>query len=287
MATYNIHLNMVKVQEWKINLSQATLFDLYSKAYSWATEVVDSGLTFYWCARTKVIEEIPVLTDKPDTVYRLTKELAAAGLIMYKRIDGKDCIRITEKGKTWNSEKNPNKEHNSENYPNQLGKKSETDSEKNPTYNSTSKDNSTRDNKKYTHTRSSHGELFETTLKAEKQNTPPVAAAPPIEPPDYYDLPNPLNQFQKAYNAWVKERELTHGKFKYVQQESQLIAFVNFCTRNNLNQSAFFEHCLLCAIGGDWKNLNPELAKRSFMNNKYTPEPQQKSTYDRKFKGYE
>ena len=145
MATYNIHLNMIKVQEWKINLSQATLFDLYSKSTSWATEIIHEGLTYYWCARTKVIEEIPVLTDKPDTVYRLTKELAAAGLIMYERINGKDCIRLTEKGKSWNSEKNPSKAQNSENYPNDLGKKSENNSEKNPTYNTTSKDNSTRD----------------------------------------------------------------------------------------------------------------------------------------------
>jgi hypothetical protein len=148
MATYNIHLNMIKVQEWKISLSQATLFDLYSKSTSWATEIIHEGLTYYWCARTKVIQEIPVLTNKPDTVYRLTKELAAAGLIMYEKIQGKDCIRLTEKGKSWNSEKNPSKAQNSENYPNDLGKKSENNSEKNPTYNTTSKDNSTRDKEK-------------------------------------------------------------------------------------------------------------------------------------------
>lgn len=258
MATYNIHLNMIKVQEWKINLSQATLFDLYSKSTSWATEIIHEGLTYYWCARTKVIEEIPVLTDKPDTVYRLTKELAASGLIMYERINGKDCIRLTEKGKSWNSEKNPSKVQNSENYPNELGKKSENNSEKNPTYNTTSKDNSTS-NKKYTLTTSKDAQLFE-TLNNQKEKAPPV----PQAPPEYYGLPMQLANLQERYNAWVKHRELSHGTFGLFEQENQLMLFVGFCNRNNLNQYQFFEHCITCAGGGNWKNLNPELANKSF-----------------------
>jgi len=214
MATYNIHLNMIKVQEWKISLSQATLFDLYSKSTSWATEIIHEGLTYYWCARTKVIEEIPVLTDKPDTVYRLTKELAAAGLIMYERINGKDCIRLTEKGKSWNSEKNPSKAQNSENYPNDLGKKSENHSEKNPTYNNTSKDNSTSNKKER-----EGGKIF-TPLAYERLWDYPV-------PVEYEKVWNDHPQLAEKWEAFCKSRFQSHN-VKYASDVQEAIAIKLF-----------------------------------------------------------
>jgi hypothetical protein len=142
---YSIHIDQVHAIEWDLNLSEAACFSFCYTLPSWAETVIIDGEVYYFASRTKVIKELPILTDKSDTVYRLYKSIDEKGLIKYRRFSGKDCIQITAKGKEWNSEKNPSKETDSENFPNELGKKSETDSENFPTYNNTIKDNSTID----------------------------------------------------------------------------------------------------------------------------------------------
>lgn len=142
---YSIHIDQVHAIEWKLNLSEATCFSFCYALPSWAETVVIDGEVYYFASRTKVIKELPILTDKVDTVYRLYKAIDEKGLIRYRRFNGKDCIQITAKGKEWNSEKNPSKEMNSENFPSDNGKFSELGVENFPTYNNTSIDNNTID----------------------------------------------------------------------------------------------------------------------------------------------
>ena len=111
----------------------------------------------------------------------------------------------------------------------------------------------------YTLTTSSEGQTFE-SLKAEKEKAPPV----PRDPPEYCELPEMLVALQDRFNAWIRNRELTHGRLGIFEQENQIMLFVGFCNRNNLNHYQFFEHCLTCAGGGNWKNLNPDLANKTF-----------------------
>lgn len=119
--------------------------DFLSTLSTWAEPVMIDGELYFFASRNKVLDELPMLTDKPDTVYRLYKSLNEKSVIDYMKQGRKDLVRLTAKGKKWNSEKNPSLVQNSENFPNKLGKKSESNSENFPTDNNTIIDNNTSD----------------------------------------------------------------------------------------------------------------------------------------------
>ena len=134
---YSINIDQINSLAWDLNLSEAAVFTYLFHVPIWADPVLIDGKTFYFAARQKTCQDVPLISDKPDTIYRIYKSLAEKGVIEYLKWMGRDCMRITEKGKGWNSEKNPSNVV-------ELGKKSEStrkifrkDSEKNPTYNST------------------------------------------------------------------------------------------------------------------------------------------------------
>ena len=134
---YSINIDQINSLAWDLNLSEAAVFTYLFHVPTWADPVLIDGQTFYFAARQKTCQDVPLISDKPDTIYRIYKSLAEKGVIEYLKHMGKDCMKITEKGKGWNSEKNPS-------ITIELGKKSEStrkifrkDSEKNPTYTST------------------------------------------------------------------------------------------------------------------------------------------------------
>ncbi len=131
-------INNVRLAEWGINIIQGALVDLINQASSWAKAVVIDGVTYYWMSFGKVCEELPSVFSKEDTVYRQYKVLKEKGIIEHFKMDGKDYVRLTEKGCEWNkfepirdSEKNPSDGNQSE----QTRKKIRESSEKNPTDN--------------------------------------------------------------------------------------------------------------------------------------------------------
>lgn len=136
-----VGINQLKSLEWGLNLQQAALFAFLYEVPSWAECQTIDGVAYWRIAKSKIIAELPILTDKRDTVYRHMKALEDAGLI--EKIQNGDItlIRVTKKGAEWNksegSEKNPRgriKSEGSEKNPATPGKKSDTPSEKNPTY---------------------------------------------------------------------------------------------------------------------------------------------------------
>lgn len=135
---FNSTINNVRLLEWEINITQGALVDLINQASSWAKAIVIDGVTFYWMSFGKVCEELPSVFSKEDTVYRQYKALKEKGIIDHIKLDGKDYVRLTEKGCTWNqfepirySEKNPSNGNKLE----QGRKKIRENSEKNPTDN--------------------------------------------------------------------------------------------------------------------------------------------------------
>ncbi|MFZ7141590.1 helix-turn-helix domain-containing protein [Avibacterium avium] len=141
---FSSYINNQRCLEWGLNANQGALFDLLNQASSWAKEVVVNGGIYYWVSRNEIIKELPLFYSKPDTVYRHFVALDEKDLIEYRKHDGKDLIRLTAKGKTWNefnSEIDPNNAH-------QLGNKSEKtrieirkNSEIDPTNNNTNNKN--------------------------------------------------------------------------------------------------------------------------------------------------
>ena len=107
---YNLYINQVKALEWKLTLSESIMFGYIAESIGWKKKFMLSGVLYYWMAKTKVIKDIPLLTDKPDTVYSIYKSLHKKGLIVYKNYKKKDLIALTPKGISWhnkNSDSNP------------------------------------------------------------------------------------------------------------------------------------------------------------------------------------
>lgn len=148
---YLVAINQARAVEWGLNAQQAMLFAFLHQVPTWADARQLDGQTFYNVSKSKVVAELPLLTDKQDTAYRLMKQLAVLGVIQITSCDNRTYMRLTEKGKTWNrgapkagSEKSPTlnraadsqgseKYPTSEKSPSGVGKISAPGSEKSPT----------------------------------------------------------------------------------------------------------------------------------------------------------
>lgn len=117
-------VNQVKALEWGLNAQQALLFSFVYSAPSWAKSIIIEGKTFYMLSKAKIAEEIPLLTDKPDTAYRLLKALELVEVVELSSTSKITLVALTDKGRTWNT---------SEIYPSKVGNLSEVRSEIFPT----------------------------------------------------------------------------------------------------------------------------------------------------------
>jgi hypothetical protein len=185
---YTISIDQTHSIAWGLSLSEAAMFSFLYSVPSWAEQIFVDNQVWFFASRNKAIDEMPIISDKSDTVYRLYKSLQTKGVIDWKKFGEKDCIRITEKGKQWNS-LNTTVGNKSEDARKNIRKKTEN----NPTYNST-KDNSTINNNK--------GCEFENPLPKTKIKNPFSRQA-------YHDSLNtdsdPKENFAKKEK--VKERE--------------------------------------------------------------------------------
>lgn len=136
---FTVTINQAKALEWGLNAQQATLFAFVYECPSWARPVTTDNGVYFALAKTKIVEELPLLTDKPDTAYRLLKALEKHGVIELSSTNSITLVRLTAKGKTWNkkldgSEKYPT----SEKSPTKGRKNIRAGSEKSPTNQGTS-----------------------------------------------------------------------------------------------------------------------------------------------------
>ncbi|WP_373069856.1 hypothetical protein [Sulfurimonas sp.] len=146
---YTLTINQKQALELGLtNVNQAVILGLIADAHSWAThEVIDTEV-YYWTARQKIAEELPLLDLKADSVYRHLKALSEIGLIDYVKHGKKDCVKLTEKGKSYYVGNKSEFDENSEINPKKLGNKSEKNSEINPTYKNTNPIRATKDKSK-------------------------------------------------------------------------------------------------------------------------------------------
>jgi len=78
------------------------LFAWLYEVPSWAQSMEIDGKTFFNVAKSKIVRELPLLTSKPDTAYRLLKQLEKAGVIEASSRNSKTYFRITSLGSCWN-----------------------------------------------------------------------------------------------------------------------------------------------------------------------------------------
>jgi DNA-binding PadR family transcriptional regulator len=176
---------------------------------SWANVVTTPDGVFYAISKAKIIEELPLLTDRPDTAYRLLKAIEAAGIIELSHTPSITLVRLTAKGKEWNrnldgSEKNPTPSSGgrkkirstSEKNPSRVGKKSDPGSDKSPTNQVTS--NQITSNQITNHS-------GETSSAAPQKSASQLAVVEVIQPRIEIpaDMPGPKDQDCKTFKAWA------------------------------------------------------------------------------------
>lgn len=143
---FTINVNQKQALDLGItNINQAIILGFISEAHSWAEPVVFEGEVYYWAARSKIAEELKLLDLKEDTIYRHLKSLVSLGLLDYIKINKKDCVRLTKKGKTYYVGNESEKGNNSDLNPTKLGNESENNSDLNPTYKNTKEHKNTKD----------------------------------------------------------------------------------------------------------------------------------------------
>jgi isopentenyldiphosphate isomerase len=130
-----ITIDLAFMNKNELSPQQAMFFSYLHNALSWSEQIVDEQTVWFWVNRNKVVADIPLVTQKTDTVYRWFTEFAEMGLINYKKIGKKDVFQLTPKGKEWNN--------NSDSHPTKLGRPSEFYSDGHPTdsINNTNRDN--------------------------------------------------------------------------------------------------------------------------------------------------
>ena len=99
---YGLYLNLVKAHEWELSHAQMILFGWLYSLPSWAEGKKIDGQVYFYLSKTKIVQELPSLTSKPDTAYRFILQLIDKGLIEKSSTKTRMYIRLTEKAKGWN-----------------------------------------------------------------------------------------------------------------------------------------------------------------------------------------
>lgn len=96
------NIDNVFIYKHKLSLQEGCLLAWVLKLSSWSTiDVIDDEM-FYFADKSKACIDIPVLTEKIDTMYRYYKRLETKGFIKLTKRHGQDFIKILPKCDSWN-----------------------------------------------------------------------------------------------------------------------------------------------------------------------------------------
>ena len=98
---YNININQKKAVEWGLTSSEAIVFSWIYELASWADKIEYKNKTYYYGSKNKACEELPIVSNKRDTIYRLFKSLQGKGVVELITLGKSDYLALTNKGKEW------------------------------------------------------------------------------------------------------------------------------------------------------------------------------------------
>ncbi|WP_230845169.1 hypothetical protein, partial [Vibrio harveyi] len=98
---YSIQINQVKAVEWKLTPAQAALLSFLWELEAWGEDIVQNERAYKWISKEKVLKELPLFFNKPDTVHRNLIELQKKGLIVRDSTSRKSLVKLTNKGREW------------------------------------------------------------------------------------------------------------------------------------------------------------------------------------------
>lgn len=221
---FTLTINQVKALEWGLNSQQALLFSFVYGCPSWAKPMQTENGIYFALSKAKITDELPLLTGKPDTAYRMLKALEEVGLIELSSTSSITLFRLTEKAAEWNqkldgSEKYPTPptgakgrkkiRSTSEKNPSKVGKKSDPRSEKNPTNQDT---NNQDTNQGTSHSlQDGSGEPNQPAGKV-VAIIPAGGAEPRCEIPA--DMPGPKDPTCKTFKAWANYAMAYRKRYK-------------------------------------------------------------------------
>lgn len=286
---FTVTVNQVKALEWGLNSQQALLFAFIYGCPSWAKPVKTDAGIFFALSKAKIIEELPLLTDKPDTAYRLLRALEEAGLIELSSTSNITLFRLTEKATEWNrkldgSEKYPTPEEikdrknirpTSDKSPSKVGKKSDLGSEKSPTNQDT--------NHQVTNQDTSQGLQLAPAAPSQAATLTLISSeAPRCAIPD--DMPGPKDQACKTFKAWANYAmayRKRHNAWpvwnaKVAKQVSLLVDRLGIEVAHHV--SAFFLSINDARVVGNMHSIGDLLAKAESYHTQWTTNRQMNST---------
>lgn len=235
---FSTTLNNQKCMEWEINATQGILVALLYETNAWANEEIIDNKTYYFVSRNLILKELLMFFEKADTVYRNLKVLAEKGIIEYIKHKGKDLIRLTEKGKSWNFIEN-NIEDNSEKNPTNKDTNIQKDTNKNnkEKYKKEKKQNEIQEFINNLDRDEEYKELLFKYVKYRKDIKKPLKTIVPMKKilkdfPDWFSLDEAINiamekEWQGLEPEWIAKYKQSkannnHGKQAEQKDMSQL-----------------------------------------------------------------
>ncbi|AIR90564.1 hypothetical protein [Pseudomonas cremoricolorata] len=217
---FTLTINQVKALEWGLNSQQALLFAFVYGCPSWAKATTTENGVFFVLSKAKIIEELPLLTDKPDTAYRMLKALQDVGLIELSSTSNVTLFRLTDKAAQWNKKEDGSEKYptlkagkdgrkkirsTSEKNPSMVGEKSDLGSEKSPTNQDTSNQDTNQD--------TSHSSQDAPAAPSQPAVLALVqAGGPRCEIPE--DMPGPKDPECKTFKAWANYAMAYRNRYK-------------------------------------------------------------------------
>jgi hypothetical protein len=218
-----------KVMEWDLTLQEAFVFSWIYSLPSWAENIIVDNKVYYFASKNKAVEDLPMVTDKFDTMYRHYKSLKLKGLIELLKVGIKDYIALTELAKEWNtnkkklSEYSENNPYQTENNPTKLGFKSESNSENNPT-----------------------NRIIKSSIDNKKINNKN------IEINNGFVVPESYSHFSEIWVKWIKYKKSQHN-FSFKSADTELVAFQKLIDVSDANLTKAIK-CVDTAMAGGYKS---------------------------------
>lgn len=91
-----INIDQENTIKWRLTLREAIVFSYLHD------NVQGTGRTAQY-ARSYLIEQLPIVTDKSDTMYRILRSLDDKGLIFHKKSDKWDSVTLLSKSYPWST----------------------------------------------------------------------------------------------------------------------------------------------------------------------------------------
>jgi hypothetical protein len=286
---YRTLIDNVAAKEWGLTINQAYILDWLIQFQLDAQKLVIDGDIYFFASRNKAVAELPLLTDKADTVYRYYKQLEDFGLVAIKKIDNKDYVNITSKcSSTWGkwkggkigSDLNPtlgNISDHSDLNPKTLGFESENNSDLNPTYYTINTNHTTIDKT----TNAGGEENFE---QQEEYIQPPMPNTILSEMTNYYIKLNPQYKkiaTPKVDNPAIRQiaERITGNKMFHLQPEIAMKKWRAFCSVVLTNE--FYCQKPLKTICNNIQTFLQDIEKAE--NGHYTPPPSKNNSVQMQF----